>query len=57
MILDELKIAGQHTPYWGGQHARFLHVIQRILFTHTSNIIKFTRGQQKGQHNVEFTLG
>jgi hypothetical protein len=20
-----MKIAGQHTPFWGGQHGRFLH--------------------------------
>lgn len=21
----QMKIAGQHTPFWGGQHGRFLH--------------------------------
>ena len=21
-----MKIAGQYTPFWGGQHARFLHI-------------------------------
>lgn len=21
-----MKIAGQHTPFWGGQHGRFLHL-------------------------------
>ncbi|MEY3585649.1 MAG: hypothetical protein RLZZ243_713 [Bacteroidota bacterium] len=22
---SQMKIAGQHTPFWGGQHGRFLH--------------------------------
>ncbi len=22
----QMKIAGQHTPFWGGQDGRFLHV-------------------------------
>jgi hypothetical protein len=22
----QMKIAGQHTPFWGGQHGRFLHL-------------------------------
>lgn len=22
----QMKIAGQHTPFWGGQHGRFLHI-------------------------------
>ncbi|MFM1946743.1 MAG: hypothetical protein RL207_1026 [Bacteroidota bacterium] len=24
---SQMKIAGQHTPFWGGQHGRFLHSI------------------------------
>ncbi|MEY3682960.1 MAG: hypothetical protein RLZZ289_1495, partial [Bacteroidota bacterium] len=31
----QMKIAGQHTPFWGGQHGRFL---QLTLLT-TSNTI------------------
>lgn len=23
----QMKIAGQHTPFWGGQHGRFLHIM------------------------------
>jgi hypothetical protein len=23
---SQMKIAGQHTPFWGGQHGRFLHI-------------------------------
>jgi hypothetical protein len=24
---SQMKIAGQHTPFWGGQHGRFLHLV------------------------------
>ena len=23
----QMKIAGQHTPFWGGQHGRFLQLM------------------------------
>jgi len=26
----QMKIAGQHTPFWGGQHGRFLHHIAKM---------------------------
>jgi len=32
----QMKIAGQHTPFWGGQDGRFLHNYQ----SNTSNFDK-----------------
>jgi hypothetical protein len=28
----QMKIAGQHTPFWGGQDGRFLH--SKVPFTY-----------------------
>ena len=28
----QMKIAGQHTPFWGGQHGRFLHFNFMVKF-------------------------
>jgi hypothetical protein len=28
----QMKIAGQHTPFWGGQHGRFLQIRPQSIF-------------------------
>jgi hypothetical protein len=35
-----MKIAGQHTPFWGGQHGRFLQLIPQTIRYGKSNTPK-----------------
>ena len=36
----QMKIAGQHTPFWGGQHGRFLQLIPQTIRYGKSNTPK-----------------
>ena len=40
----QMKIAGQHTPFWGGQDGRFLHIafskpFKQMLFFKETRIL------------------
>jgi hypothetical protein len=45
-----MKIAGQHTPFWGGQHGRFLQIssIHQNTFSNIVNTIISENEQLKG---------